>query len=108
MVKIHTSLGLLGLSLAVGASLSSNHIVTAAGTCAGLDLVQLSDSRTWSGGTDRASSYWCTNRLEIGSQTKLVLSVLPLGVLVSRDDEVVVLLELRTLLNVAGVAGHGR
>jgi hypothetical protein len=39
MVKIHTSLGLLGLSLAVGASLSSNHIVTAAGTCAGLDLV---------------------------------------------------------------------
>jgi hypothetical protein len=45
--------------------------------------------------------------LEIGSQTKLVLSVLPLGVLVSRNDEVVVLLELCTLLNVAGVAGHG-
>jgi hypothetical protein len=39
MVKIHTSLGLLGLSLAVWASLSGNHIVTAAGACAGLDLV---------------------------------------------------------------------
>jgi hypothetical protein len=58
-------------------------------------------------GTDSASSYWCTNRLEVGSQAKLILNVLPFGVLVGRDDEVVVLHELSTLLDVAGVARHG-
>jgi hypothetical protein len=58
------------------------------------------------GGTDSASSYWCTNRLEVKSRAKLVLG-LPFDVLVSRDNKVVVLLELSTLLDVTGVAGHG-
>jgi hypothetical protein len=58
------------------------------------------------GGTDSASSYWWSNRLEVRGRTKLVLG-LPFDVLVSRDNKVVVLLELSTLLDVAGVAGHG-
>jgi hypothetical protein len=39
MVRVHTSLGLLGLSLAVWASLSCNHVMTATGARASLDLV---------------------------------------------------------------------
>lgn len=63
---------------------------------------------TWSwSNADSAGSYWCAYRLEVGAQTKVVLSILPLRALGGRNDEVVVLLELCTLLNVAGVARHG-
>jgi hypothetical protein len=64
--------------------------------------------RTWSWrAADSVISYWCAYRLEVGAQTKLVLSILPFRALGGRNDEVVELLKLCTLLDVAGVARHG-
>lgn len=59
------------------------------------------------GHADSQGSYWCWHGVDVGNEDTLALNVFPLSLLSRRYNDIVVLLELGTLLNVAGVARHG-